>query len=124
MAKPTDSELRILQLLWVHQPCSVRQINDLLNEDREVGYTTTLKIMQIMFEKGLVSRDTSQRSHTYTALLQEDDAKTGLLKEFVSNAFRGSTSQLVLSALGNGKTTQAELNEIKELIKQIENDKS
>ncbi len=124
MVKPTDSELEVLQLLWSNQPCSVREINDFLNENRIVGYTTTLKIMQIMFEKGLVLRDTNQRSHLYTTDVEEHETKSGLLKEFVFSTFKGSTTDLVLSALGNNDTTLIELQKIKLLIDRLENDQS
>jgi len=121
--KPTESELEVLQLLWKLGPCSVRTINEELNKKREVGYTTTLKIMQIMNEKGLVSRDTNSRTHIYQSTLKEKDTKQGLLKEFISNTFNGSAKNLVMQALGGSKTSQKELEEIKELIQQIENQK-
>lgn len=124
MNKPTESELAILQLLWRHQPCSVRTINDLLNKQRTVGYTTTLKIMQIMFEKGLVLRDASQRSHMYSSNIKEEETKQSLLSDFVSNTFKGSRSALVLSALGDGNSSQEELDEIKAFIASLENNKS
>lgn len=124
MFRPTESELEILQLLWSNQPCSVREINDLLNTQRTVGYTTTLKIMQIMFEKGLVLRDTTSRSHLYSTEVQEQETKSGLLKEFASNTFKGSMTDLVLSALGNTKTSSEELAKIKSLINSIEKDNS
>ena len=121
MVKPTESELAILQLLWKHQPCSVRTINDLLNKERTVGYTTTLKIMQIMFEKGMVKRDASKRSHMYTSNIKEDETKQTLISDFVSNTFKGSRSALILSALGDGNSSQEELDEIKALIASLEN---
>lgn len=121
MNKPTESELEILQLLWLSEPRSVREINDALNQKREVGYTTTLKIMQIMFEKGLVNRDTTQRSHLYTAIIKEDETKNGLLNDFVSATFKGSMKDMVLSALGNSKTSQEDLAEIKKLIADLQN---
>ena len=118
---PTDSELEILQILWQSDPVSVRAINDQLNMKREVGYTTTLKILQIMFEKGLVKRDTSQRSHLYSSVAPEVETKAVLLKEFLKNTFKGSVSDMVLAALGDGKTSTKELEEIKSLIEKIEN---
>jgi len=119
--QPTDSELEILQLLWQNGNSTVRQINDLLNQKREVGYTTTLKLMQIMVEKNLVERDTNQRTHIYAASVTEADTQKKLLDRFVDATFRGSSLKLVMQALGSQETTQAELDEIKELIKQIEN---
>lgn len=121
--KPTDSELEILQILWQSENQSVRSINDKLNDHREVGYTTTLKILQIMFEKGYVVRDTSKRSHIYKSNLQESTTKAGLIKDFVSNTFQGSISDMVLAAVGNSKTSEEELSELKLLIEQIENKK-
>lgn len=118
--KPTDSELEVLQLLWELGPSSVRDINEKLNLKREVGYTTTLKIMQIMNEKGLVIRDTKSRSHIYKSAIKETSTKQNLLKEFISTTFNGSAKNLVLQALGGSKTSKKELEEIKELIKRIE----
>ncbi|HRG64360.1 MAG TPA: BlaI/MecI/CopY family transcriptional regulator [Saprospiraceae bacterium] len=117
---PTDAELEVLQLLWEHGESSVRFINDMLNKKREVGYTTTLKIMQIMNDKGLVVRNTDQKSHLYRAILQENKAKTKLVNEFISNAFNGSAKDLVMHALGNHQSTQIELDEIKALIQSLE----
>ncbi len=121
--QPTDSELEILQLLWQNGESTVRQINDLLNEKREVGYTTTLKLMQIMLEKDLVERNANQRTHIYSAKVTEGDTQKKLLERFVDATFRGSSLKLVMQALGNHDTTQEELEEIKDLIKQIENKK-
>ena len=121
--RPTDAELEILQILWELGPVSVRTVNERLNERREVGYTTTLKIMQIMLEKGLVVRNTASRSHIYAAGVQETDIQKQLLNRFVQSAFRGSASQLVMQLLGNHKATEEELEQIKALIREIEKDK-
>ena len=125
---PTDSELDILQVLWEKNPETVRFVNDLLNkkrspDDKEIGYTTTLKIMQLMLDKGLLTRDIIDRSHIYTTAIPEEHMQTQLVKDFVDAAFRGSASSLVLRALGNGETTSEELAKIKALISQIENNK-
>lgn len=122
MLKPTDSELEILQVLWAKGPSTVRQVNDLLNTRREIGYTTTLKLLQIMHEKGLASRTEEGRTHIYTAVAAERDTQSYLLQEFVDQAFRGSAMQLVLQALGNNDASVEELDEIKALIAKIEND--
>ena len=125
--KPTDSELEILHILWQQGASTVRTVNDLLNEDRKTGpresagYTTTLKLMQIMLEKGLVTRMEDGRSHIYTAAVQQEEAQSLLLQQFVNNTFRGSTAQLVMQALGNQQASSDELDEIKALIAQIEN---
>ncbi|MDF7816574.1 BlaI/MecI/CopY family transcriptional regulator [Runella sp. MFBS21] len=118
--KPTDSELEILQVLWQQGPCTVRQVNERLSQSRDVGYTTTLKLMQIMYEKGLLTRLEEARSHIYEANVTEQETQTTLLERFVDTAFRGSASKLVMHALGNHKTTSAELDEIRQLLDQIE----
>ena len=120
--KPTDAELEILQVMWVHGPSSVRFINDQLNQKREIGYTTTLKLMQIMLEKGLLHRDTENRSHIYEVTVSEEVTQQLLLEEFVENTFRGSAMKLVMQALGNHSTSDSELEAIKSLIQQLEND--
>lgn len=123
MQKPTDAELEILQVLWELGPSTVRAINERLNLRREVGYTTTLKFMQIMHEKGLVSRQDDSKTHIYKALVEESDTQSWLTRQFVANTFRGNTSKLVLQALGNHDASQAELDEIKALIAEIERKK-
>lgn len=122
LPRPTDSELAILQVLWEQGPCTVRQVNEVLNQEREVGYTTTLKLMQIMAEKGLVSRNTDRRTHIYAAALSEREAQRNLLDKFVDTAFRGSAVKLVMQALGNHKTSKEELDAIKALIEAKEKD--
>lgn len=121
--QPTESELEILQILWEDGPSSVRAVNDRLNEQREVGYTTTLKIMQLMLKKGLVSRDTSSRTHIYQAAVAETPTRAQLLDRFVDTAFRGSAMDLVMQALGNEDTSEDELKEIKDFIQQIESER-
>lgn len=118
--KPTDAELEILQILWKDGPSTVRSVNETLNEKREVGYTTTLKLMQIMAEKSLVDRDTSARTHVYRALAQEGDVQKGLLKRVINTAFHGSASNLIMQALGDHRASAEELRAIKDLIRQIE----
>lgn len=129
--KPTDSELEILHILWAQGPSTVRTVNDLLNEQRRAnqsakesaGYTTTLKLMQIMFEKGLVTREEEGRTHAYTAVVRESDTQGLLLQQFVDNTFKGSTARLVMQALGNHEASTEELDEIKALIAKIEQEK-
>ncbi|HMX40165.1 MAG TPA: BlaI/MecI/CopY family transcriptional regulator, partial [Saprospiraceae bacterium] len=120
MIRPTDAELEILHLLWELGPSTVRTVNDRLNERRGLGYTTTLKMMQIMHEKGLVQRTEDGRTHLYSASVSEADTQSHLLQQFVDNAFRGSASKLVLQALGNHQASAEELDEIKALIAQLE----
>ncbi len=121
--KPTDSELEILQIIWLHGPASVRFVNDELNRNKLVGYTTTLKLMQIMIEKGLLKRAEKGRKHIYTAVLKEKETKNLLLDKFVKTAFGGSAMDLVMQALGNHQTTPDELEELKALIEKMESDK-
>lgn len=117
--RPTDAELEILQVLWQNGPSTVRQIHEAL-EARDVGYTTTLKLMQIMFEKGLLNRDADSRSHVYSAKVNEAETKRTLLNRFVETTFRGSASQMVMQALGDHRASTEELNQIRELLNQIE----
>ena len=118
--KPTDAELEILQILWEFGPATVRFINDKLNEKKEVGYTTTLKIMQIMTDKQLLVREKSGKSHIYSSTVKEKDSQRLLLNRFLENAFSGSASKLVMQALGNHRTSKEELNQIRELLDKIE----
>jgi len=120
--KPTDAELEILQVIWLHGPVSVRFVNDELNRKKRVGYTTTLKLMQIMREKGLLMRSEDGRKHLYNVIIKEKEAKNLLLEKFVKTAFGGSAMDLVMQALGNHQTTPDELEELKALIDKIERD--
>lgn len=121
--KPTESELEILQVLWEHGPSSVRFVNDELNKQREVGYTTTLKLMQIMVDKHLAIRNTDSRTHIYEANVTESNTQKQLLQKFVNSTFRGSAMKLVMQALGNHNSSKEELDEIKALIQKIEDKK-
>jgi predicted transcriptional regulator len=118
--KPTDSELEILQVIWGHGPATVRFVNDELNQKKQVGYTTTLKLMQIMTEKGLLKRSEKGRKHVYKAALKENETKKLLLDKFVNTAFGGSAMDLVIQALGHHQTSPDELDELKALIEKIE----
>lgn len=122
MNKPTDSELGILQLLWSNGPRTVREVNDALNEQtaKPSGYTTTLKFMQIMLEKGLVTCDKSSRTHVYSAAVPEAEVQSSLLSRMADMAFRGSSAQLALRALGAAETSVEDLAAIKALIAQKE----
>jgi predicted transcriptional regulator len=123
ITQPTESELEILQILWQNGPSTVRFVNNQLNELREVGYTTTLKLMQIMTDKSLVSRDTSRRQHVYHSAFTETTTQRQLLNSFLEGTFRGSAKKLVLQALGQYETTKEELEEIKALISKLEKEK-
>lgn len=117
---PTDSELEILQILWQNGPCTVRFVNDIINENREVGYTSTLKTMQLMMDKNFLSRDIVERVHYYAANVSEHETQKELLTEFVHTTFRGSTSSLLMRMLGDGEASQDEIQQIKEIIKSLE----
>ena len=118
--KPTDSELEILQLLWEHGPLTVRALNDQVNKQRRVGYTTSLKMMQIMTEKGMLTRDTEQRSHVYVPALQPENVQSNILDHILKTVFMGDRSKLVLQALGNQHASHEELSELKALIHKME----
>ena len=118
--KPTDSELEIMQVLWEKGPLTVREVNDFLNQMRRVGYTTTLKIMQIMTEKQMLTRDTGQRSHIYSPTINPEEVQSNILDHVIRTAFRGNASSLVLRALGHHQASPEEMNEIKAMIKQME----
>lgn len=127
MQKPTESELNILHILWEKGASNVREVNEALNESAvrqgksaEIGYTTTLKIMQIMFEKGLVTREEDGRTHRYSAAVKEQDTKGLLLQNFVESTFRGAAMDLVIQALGDHTANQDELDKIKALIAEME----
>lgn len=122
--KPTVTELEILQILWQHGPCTVRLVNEEQNKIKETGYTTTLKLLQIMHEKNLVSRTEESRSHLYQAAVTEEDTQKRLLDRFLDTTFRGSAMKLVMQALGNRRTSKDELDQIKQLLKKLENDSS
>jgi predicted transcriptional regulator len=116
-SEPTRSELEILQVLWRHGPNTVRFVNDRLNEhQREVQYASTLKLMQIMAEKGLVIRDESQVKHIYSPASEEYKTKSLLLDRFVNSLFDGSVSNLMLHFLNNKKVSPKELDEIRALL--------
>jgi predicted transcriptional regulator len=118
--KPTESELEIMQILWEDGPLTVRQVNDKLNKQRKVGYTTTLKMMQIMTEKDLLTRDTTLRSHVYAPALPPDQVKSNILDHVLKTVFNGSRSSLIVQALGNKRVTAKELEQIKQIIEEIE----
>jgi|SRR5688572_18588997 predicted transcriptional regulator len=122
--EPTRSELEILQVLWMNGPSTVRFVNDKLNEQkREVNYTSTLKLMQIMVEKGILKRDESSMKHVYEPVQEEEKTKSFLLDRFVDSMFQGSASSLLMQLLGNKKTSKKELEKIRQLIEQYNNNK-
>lgn len=118
--KPTEAELDILSILWEQGPCSVRYVNDKLNMTRRVGYTTTLKQLQIMHDKGIVSRTSDGRTHIYSAERGREETQKQLLDRLLESAFGGSASKMVMQVLGNHKSSPGELEEIKKLIDKLE----
>jgi len=114
--KPTESELEILQVLWIKGLATVREVHEELIKSKDVGYTTTLKLMQIMHDKGLVRRDESMRTHVYQAAVNKEKTQKHLLSKMIDTLFGGSSTQLVLQALGEGKASAAEIEQIQTLL--------
>src|SRR4029453_4489683 len=123
LPRPTDAELEILRVLWERGPSTVRQVHEALSGTRETGYTTTLKLMQIMADKRLVDRDESSRKHVYTASRSEAHTQGQLLNDLVDRAFGGSAAALVLRALSTRSATDEELREIRQLIDEAQEDR-
>ncbi|MGA1199077.1 MAG: BlaI/MecI/CopY family transcriptional regulator [Candidatus Latescibacterota bacterium] len=118
--KPTDSELNILKILWEKGPLTVREVHEALNNTRQTGYTTTLKLMQIMIEKKLVKRDKSQRAHIYEAQIQQQDTQQHLVKNLLDQVFSGSTTSLVMQALSTKKASAEEIEQIRKMLDDYE----
>ena len=120
--RPTDAELAILQVLWEIGTATVRQVHDALSQQRDLGYTTVLKIMQIMAEKRLVARDQSQRSHVYRANRPREQTQAQLVGDLLDKAFGGSAARLVMSALAHKPASREELEQIQRMLDEIENE--
>ena len=121
---PTKTEMDVLQVLWTHGPSTVRFVHDLLNKQKEaVQYTSTLKLMQVMAEKGMLERDQSNMKHIYKPLLKEEKTKGFLLGRFLDSMYNGSVSNLVLALLDNEKTSKKELQFLKDLAKKLSDEK-
>lgn len=118
--KPTESELEILQILWEKGECTVRDVHEILEKSKDAGYTTTLKLMQIMHEKGLVSRDTSSKTHIYKALVNQEKTQQQLVNKMIDNVFNGSAARLVMQALGNHSASKDEIDSIKKYLDELE----
>ena len=116
LPRPTDAELGILRVLWERGPSTVRQVHEVLSRDRPAVYTTALKLLQIMTEKGLVSRDERDRTHIYHARLSEEQTQRQLVRDLLDRAFGGSASKLVMQALAARRASPEELIEIRRLI--------
>jgi len=118
--RPTEAELAILNVVWQHAPCTVRTVQEILNARRPTGYTTVLKLMQIMTDKGLLARDESQRTHIYRPRLPAEETQQGLVRDLLDRAFAGAADQLVLQVLSAKKVSREELTKIREMLDEIE----
>jgi predicted transcriptional regulator len=118
--RPTDAELTILQVLWDKGPSTVREVFKILNADKNVGYTTALKLMQIMTDKGLVERDENCRPQLYRPCIPREQTERQLIKDLVDRAFGGSAKRLVMQALEVNKASQSELAQIEKLLNKLE----
>ncbi len=117
--KPTESELEILQVIWKRGQCTVRDVHEELAKNKDAGYTTTLKLMQIMHEKGLVERDTTAKTHLYKAVITREQAQQTALDKIISTVFKGSTADLVIQALGHHRASKDEIDAIKNYLDQF-----
>ncbi|MBN2180403.1 MAG: BlaI/MecI/CopY family transcriptional regulator [Sedimentisphaerales bacterium] len=115
-SRPTDRELTILRILWDNGPSTVREVNEAMNEDQDTGYTTTLKLMQIMTDKGLLRRDDSRFKHVYKPALTEEKAQKQLVGDLLEKAFSGSAEKLVMRALSAKKVSAKELSKIRKML--------
>ena|SRR5690242_990295 len=118
--RPTEAELEILQILWARDGCTVRDVHEALHRDAGTGYTTALKLLQIMHGKGLVTRDDSQRAHVFHAAISKEKTQKRFLADLVQRVFEGSPSQLVLHALGSQRASREELREIRALLNRLD----
>jgi BlaI family transcriptional regulator, penicillinase repressor len=121
--KPTEGELEILQIIWEKGQCSVRDVHDVLEKTKDAGYTTTLKLMQIMHDKGLVERDTSAKTHLYKAVITREQAQNTAVNKILATVFNGSSSQLIMQVLSNQQSSKEELDMIKDYLNQLEQKK-
>lgn len=121
--KPTESELEILQVLWDEKAATVRKVHEELLKVKESGYTTTLKLMQIMFEKGLVTRDDSSKTHIYQPAVSREKTQKQFVNKMIDTLFAGSSANLVLQALGGHTASEEELDKIQQLINDIKTKK-
>ncbi len=117
--KPTESEIEILRVLWDKGQASVREVHEVLSAHKDAGYTTTLKLMQIMFEKGLVTRDDSSKTHIYKPNVSKEITQKQFMGKMINSLFSGSSTQLVMQALGNHQHSKEELEEIQQLLNNL-----
>jgi predicted transcriptional regulator len=119
-SKPTESEMEILQVLWEQGPSTVRDVHEILSEKKESGYTTTLKLMQIMNEKGLLTRNDEAKSHIYSPAVKKQSIQRQAVGKMITSLFKGSSANLVMHALGNHHASKEEIREIKKYLDEIE----
>lgn len=117
--KPTESELEILNIIWDKGTATVREVHEVLEKQKPSGYTTTLKLMQIMFEKGMLTREAQGKMHIYATVLKREKAREQLVQKMIDTMFSGSASQLVMQALGNHTSSKTELEEIKAYLNKL-----
>ena len=122
--QPSEAELEILQVIWEKEPVTVRQIHEVLLEKKKIGYTTTLKQIQRMTEKGMLERTTSGKAHLYKAIVKEQKVQETLFQRFVNSAFKGSAMQLVMHALGHSETTKEEIEALENFLQQQKSQKN
>ncbi|MDE3182639.1 MAG: BlaI/MecI/CopY family transcriptional regulator [Bacteroidota bacterium] len=122
--KPTESEMEILQVLWEQGSSTVREVHEILSETKDSGYTTTLKLMQIMNEKGLLNRNDESKTHIYTAAVKKESIQKQVVSKMINGLFKGSSAKLVMHALGNHRASKQEILEIKKYLDEIENKES
>lgn len=120
--KPTETEIEVLSILWDKGAQTVRQIHDIMSVEKEVRYTTTLKIMQLMFEKGMLSRTKDGKTHIYQAVTSQKSAQSNMLGRMLDTVFKGSGVQLAMQALGNSKPSKEELAQIRAYLNQLESE--
>ena len=120
--KPTENELNVLSIIWDKGPQTVRQIHEQMSDDKEVRYTTTLKIMQLMSEKGLLTRIKEGKTHIYDAAVSRTSTQENLVEKMLKTVFKGAASTLAMQALGNQKPTKEELDKIRKYLDDIENE--
>lgn len=123
-ARPTEAELQILHVLWARGACTVREVHGVLHREDGSGYTTALKLLQVMHAKGLVERDDAQRAHVYRAAVSKERTQKRFLRDMVQRVFEGSSSQLVLHALGSQRATREELRAIRLLLNKLDKEAS
>jgi BlaI family transcriptional regulator, penicillinase repressor len=123
-SKPTESEMEILQVLWESGSSTVREVHDVLSETKDSGYTTTLKLMQIMNEKGLLNRNDEAKTHIYSPTIKKESVQKQVVSKMINGLFKGSPAKLVMHALGNHHASKEEIQEIKKYLDQMESEVS